>query len=170
MHNNSLLGIAVLLLGGFTLFQFCVKPPEYPVEPVIAFKNLSKNILRQRDLGADSLAITFTFTDGDGDLGFEDNEKSIFLVDSRDNFEKLPYSIPFVGLQGVGNGISGEISVVFANSQTCCIYALSSGVPPCFVKDAPQAQDTVSFRIRIKDRAGNVSNEIETDPIYLFCK
>lgn len=170
MQKNTLLGTAVIILGGFTLFQYCVKPPEYPVEPIIAFKSMLKNTMKQNGLGSDSLVITFTFTDGDGDLGFEDNSKSIFLVDTRDDVEKLPYSIPFVGLQGVGNGISGEITVKFANSQTCCIYDPNTGVPPCDVKDAPELRDTLSFRIRIKDRAGHFSNEIETDPIYLLCK
>lgn len=126
----------------------------------------------QKGFGNDSVAITFTFTDGDGDLGFEDKgEKSIFLTDTRDNVEKLPYSIPFVGLQGVGNGISGDITIVFANSSTCCIYPPDSGRIPCDTSfRVPKTFDTLSFKIKIRDRAGHFSNEIETDPIYLRCK
>jgi len=153
------------------LCHHCVQPPDYPVEPVIAFKSLSKNQIPQRNLGTDSIAISFSFTDGDGDLGFEDNENSIFLTDTRDNVEKLPYSIPFVGLQGVGNGISGDITVVFANNLTCCIYPVDSGRIPCDTSfRVPDAFDTLSFKIRIKDRAGHFSNTIETTPIYLKCK
>ena len=150
----------------------CIQPPDYPVEPVIAFKSLSKNIMPQKGFGNDSVPITFTFTDGDGDLGFEDKgEKSIFLTDTRDNVEKLPYSIPFVGLQGVGNGISGDITIVFANSSTCCIYPPDSGRIPCDTSfRVPKTFDTLSFKIKIRDRAGHFSNEIETAPIYLRCK
>lgn len=164
MKHPFLFFVVGILAFSAVLLQQCVQPPEYPIEPVITFKGLSKNNLRQKNLSADSLAITFSFTDGDGDLGFEDNEGSVFLVDTRDGFEKLPYSIPFVGLQGVGNGISGEITVVLANSQTCCIYDI---LPPCTVA---AGQDTLSFKIRIKDRAGHFSNEIETAPIYLRCQ
>jgi hypothetical protein len=164
------LSMSILLVLAF-LFQYCVQPPDYPIEPIITFKSLSKKQMPQRNLGTDSVAITFSFTDGDGDLGFEDNENSIFLTDTRDNVEKLPYSIPFVGLQGVGNGISGDITVIFANNLTCCIYSIDSGRIPCDTSfRVPDAFDTLSFKIRIKDRAGHFSNTIETDPLYLKCK
>jgi hypothetical protein len=170
-RQNTALALLCALLACCLPAQFCVKPPNYPIEPKIEFKRLSKSLMKQKAFGSDSVSITFSFTDGDGDLGFEDNTSSIFLVDTRDNVEKTPYALPFLGLQGVGNGISGEVSIVFANSLTCCVYPLDTGILPCdTLPRVPQARDTVSFRIRIKDRAGHFSNEIETAPIFLICK
>jgi hypothetical protein len=100
--------ISVLLLTGFAVFQFCVKPPDYPDEPVIDFKTLSKNTMYQATFGQDSVVITFSFTDGDGDLGFQDDQSSIFIVDGRDSFSKPPYRIPYIEQQGAGNAFPAK--------------------------------------------------------------
>ncbi len=158
--------ISALLLGGFAVLQFCVKPPDYPDEPVITFERLSKNTMLQSTFGQDSVTITFSFTDGDGDLGFDDDQESIFIIDGRDSFQKPSYRIPYIEQQGAGNGISGEISIVVPT--TCCIYP--PPLPPCDTLNAPQMLDTVFYLLQIKDRAGHLSNQIQTDPITLICK
>ena len=158
--------ITALLLLGLGALQFCVKPPDYPKEPVIEFMSLSKTTMFQTPFGQDSVVITFSFTDGDGDLGFTDGQESIFIKDGRDSFQKPSYRIPHVDQQGAGNGISGEISIVVPT--TCCIYPFP--LPPCDTINAPQQFDTVFYQIQIKDRAGNLSNEIQTAPIRLICK
>jgi hypothetical protein len=161
--------IVLALLVAANLLVYCVQPPDYPDEPVIEFTALSKNVMRQTTFGTDSVVISFDFTDGDGDLGFQDTSASIFIVDGRDSFSKPSYRIPYVEQQGTGNGISGTISIVLPT--TCCIYPLSSGIPPCDTSNnAPQAFDTVFYLISIKDRAGHVSNQITTAPITLVCK
>lgn len=158
--------LVALLLLGLGLLQFCVKPPDYPKEPVIEFVSLSKTTMLQTPFGQDSVVITFSFTDGDGDLGFRDGEESVFIKDGRDSFQKPSYRIPFVDQQGAGNGISGEISIVVPT--TCCIYPFP--LPPCDTLNAPQQFDSVFYLIQIRDRAGNLSNEIQTDPIRLICR
>ena len=153
------------------LLQYCVKPPNYPDEPVIEFMGLSKNVMRQTPLGADTVLVMFNFTDGNGDLGSQNNEPNIFIEDGRDSFPKDPYAIPYIEPQGAGNGISGMITI--ALPTTCCIYPDVNGIkfPPCdTTKNAPQSLDTVFYRIYIKDRAGNISNKITTDPITLICR
>ncbi len=158
------------LLTGSSIFQYCIKPPDYPNEPVIAFKSQTKNLLRQTGLGTpDSVLITFSFTDGDGDLGSENNElPDIFITDSRDSVTKPPYSIPFIGSQGTGNGISGEVSI--ALPTTCCIYFPPGSEFPLTCLDVPIAFDTLFYTIYIKDRAGNKSNVIQTEVISLKCR
>jgi hypothetical protein len=159
--------LGILLFGAIAVFQFCVKPPDYPDEPVITFESLSKDVMYQSTFGQDSVIITFAFTDGDGDLGFKDDaEESIFIVDGRDSFQKPSYRIPHIEQQGAGNGISGSISIVVPT--TCCIYP--PPLPPCDTINAPQQLDTVFYLIRIKDRAGHLSNEIQTGPITLICR
>lgn len=167
MKKTSLIISSICLLS-FGLLQFCVQPPDYPDEPVIEFKSQSKNLMYQTKFGQDSVTITFTFTDGDGDLGFQDDQESIFIVDGRDSFAKPSYRIPYIEQQGAGNGISGEISIVVPT--TCCIYT-GTPIPPCDTSaSAPQMRDTLFYWLQIKDRSGKVSNRIQTDPIVLICR
>ena len=165
---------SVFLLGILSLivlaaaFQFCVKPPNYPKEPVIEFLNMSKNLIRQTPLGTDTIRVTISFTDGDGDLGFEEASESILIKDGRDNVSRPSLSIPYIEQQGAGNGISGEIT--FELTSTCCIFVdpVTGFKRAC--ADVPIAMDSVFYKISIKDRAGNISNEIRTPWIGLICK
>jgi hypothetical protein len=153
------------------LTEYCVQAPDYPKEPVIEFVGLSKNIMLQGDGNEDSLLVTFSFTDGDGDLGFpeSDTTASIYIRDSRDSFGLEPRQLPYVEPQGAGNGISGEITVVLPTS--CCIYVNQAGeVFTCENVPAEAQFDTLSYLIKIRDRAGNWSNEIVTTPIILRCR
>ena len=167
--KNTTLGILCLLLLGFTLFQFCVKPPDYPDEPVIEFQSISKNTLRQSALPGplDSVLVTLTFTDGDGDLGSEGNDFNIFIMDGRDSFPRDPYRLPYVAPQGTGNGISGDISIRLPS--LCCIYTEPDGTKRA-CGSVPVQLDTLSYIIYIKDRAGHESNRIKTPPLTLICK
>lgn len=171
MKHTTVLVSGFFMLTTLLLLQFCVKPPNYPDTPGIEFVSLSKNVLRQTQLGGDTVMVMFNFTDGNGDLGSQNNEPNIFIEDGRDTFGKAPFAIPYIEPQGAGNGISGMITI--ALPTTCCIYPDINGIkfPPCDTsKNAPQQLDTVFYRIYIKDRAGNVSNTITTDPITLICR
>jgi len=146
----------------------CTKPPDYPDEPVIKFNRLSKNTVKAGLGSPDSLMITFDFTDGDGDIGNEDNGVNVQFKDLRDNSEFLTFSVPFIPVQGANNGISGEISIILdLNIPICCITPEGTGncFPPFLI-----ARDTVVYEIYIEDRAGNQSNKIQTDPIFLLCQ
>ncbi len=170
--KNGLYGMLVLTVFAALTAQFCVKPPDYPIEPVIEFKGLSKNTLRQTNLipnSPDSITVTFSYTDGDGDLGYPDDDPttSVIFKDERDQFaseRKLPYVDP----QGAGNGISGEISVVLPT--TCCIQTIPDQGLKLACLDVQINTDTLIYLISIRDRAGHMSNEIRTSPIVLRCK
>ncbi|MEM9919763.1 MAG: hypothetical protein AAF990_16835 [Bacteroidota bacterium] len=155
------LALALLLV----VLDSCTKPPDYPDEPVIKFERLSKNLIRQRS--KDSLQMTFSFTDGDGDLGDAENGANVFLTDTRDGSSFITYSVPFVPVQGANNGISGEISVVLsAEFQICCIPP--NGLNPC-ERYAQYPSDTLIYEIQLEDRSGKRSNIIRTEPIFLQC-
>ena len=163
MQINLLLFSIVL-----TAFAACVSPPDYPIEPNITFLSLSKNTMRQGQLGnEDSLFVTFSFTDGDGDLGNSGqagkDSINIFLTDKRTNTPaEERFRLPLVPEQGAGNGISGEITLLLFT--TCC-----NVLPPC-EPSTTKPIDTLVYEIYIKDRAGHSSNKIQTSPIYLQCK
>ena len=159
------------VLFAVVLFQFCVQPPDYPKEPVIQYIGLSKSTMQQGTGYQDSLFVTFSFTDGDGDLGYPESEStpSVFFRDSRDSFFKPPIQLPYVDPQGAGNGISGEITVKLPT--ICCIFTTPEGIKLA-CEDVPNTMqyDTFYYFIKIKDRAGHESNEIKTAAIRLKCQ
>ena len=61
----------------------CVIAPDYPDEPVLTYNGISKNTIVQGVSNTDSFYISANFTDGDGDLGNEDENKfNLFLIDT----------------------------------------------------------------------------------------
>ena len=147
----------------------CIKPPDYPIEPKITFKTLSKNTMKQgQSPNDDFLFLTIDFTDGDGDIGNSAGDTltkyNIEIIDTRDS-SLIPYKAPIVPLIGANNGISGEIEIKLFT--TCCYYA--DGFRPCEPHPVIPA-DTLTYKVAIFDRAGHKSNVIETPPIYLDCR
>ncbi len=146
----------------------CVKPPDYPDEPVIEFVGLSKSYLKQGSQNEDTLIVRFSFTDGDGDLGAPaggSSEPNVFLIDSRDGYEGNRFQIPFIPEEGSGNGIRGTVDLKIYS--TCCLF--DDGTVPCGVSPS-KPTDTLFYTLYIKDRAGHKSNEIQVGPIYLKCE
>ena len=164
--NYSKIALLFFVFGLFTLGS-CVKPPNYPNEPEIEYIGLNKNVISQGNTtaGPDTLVIFFSFTDGDGDLGFDGDSLDVFLTDSRDQF-KNPFKLPVIPDEGIGNGISGEIT--FRLLTTCCVYPPNSNFEACEPSDVFPV-DTLVYEIYMMDRAGNESNRILTDPIFLQC-
>lgn len=161
MKNNLyfLIVLCVLSIG-------CTKPPDFSPIPEITFNRLENNNIRQ---DVDSVYLIVDFTDGDGDIGFEDNTKDIFLIDTRPGQGEVPIerAMPTVPNLGAENGITGEIRLPLT---TCCIPP--PGFPGCQpVSDQyPDFQrDTVVYMMYIQDRAGNRSNTVTLEPIYLRC-
>ncbi|MCS6928467.1 MAG: hypothetical protein NZM43_03125 [Saprospiraceae bacterium] len=165
---KKIIGALALLFVLAGALLRCVDPPDYPVEPVIEFLRFSKTTLRQTPLGQDSVVVTIGFTDGDGDLGFQGPEPSLFVVDGRDSFSKPPYRIPYVDQQGAGNGISGEISFVLPT--TCCVYTDPQTGFKLSCENVPVPFDSVFYYIQIRDRAGHFSNRIATPKLRLICR
>jgi hypothetical protein len=165
MHS-CLSKVLVFLLPACALYS-CVDSPDFPVEPQIEFISISKDTIRQGIFQEDSLYVTFSFTDGDGDLGRTDQEpdNNVFFIDERTGALDNTFAIPNIPPEGAGNGVEGEVRILLFS--TCCIY--SDGTDPCQV-NPNVALDTVQYRIYIRDRAGHASNEILTAPIILRCQ
>src|SRR5690606_6818403 len=154
------LGILATII---TSIAACVSRPDFPVEPVIEFVSMEGNQMVQNSFNTDSIRVTFSFTDGDGDLGDRDS-LNIFIRDNRDQFIASKYRLPELPPEGAQRGVRGEITVTIYT--TCCIYP--DGTPPC-EPSQKFPTDTLQYEIFIKDRAGNVSNTISTDPITILC-
>ncbi|MFT7589899.1 MAG: hypothetical protein ACI959_002120 [Limisphaerales bacterium] len=156
IRSKYVIGLTIcgLLLAGLST---CEKPPEYPLEPIITFESLSSNSITE--FSNDSLSMTFSFTDGDGDLGYDGEgggEPNIFVEDIRVLGSPITYRMDSLGIRSNVPAISGTIKIVFSNGFFACLEDVDI--------------ETTRFTVQIVDRAGNYSNIIETPDINIDCQ
>lgn len=173
-----------VIMTTILLAASCTQPPEYPDEPIIEYKNVNKNTIYQgsRTGRLDTLVITFSFTDGDGNLGdtARVDGPNVLLIDSRDSTITLPYKIKPIPEQGSNNGISGEMTAIVSNTSKSIISGKDTfklGNICCIIPDVEicstdplYPRDTFSYLIRVRDKAGNWSNTIRTETITILCQ
>ena len=58
----------ITILCAFTLMWSCQSTDDFSIIPSIKYVSVTKSSLVQGDLNQDSLWLTFSFQDGDGDL------------------------------------------------------------------------------------------------------
>lgn len=146
----------------------CTKKPDLSPIPSISFGKMENNEGIYQ--AVDTTYVVVNFQDGDGDIGFAGNEtKDLFIIDTRESQgDTILRNIPLVPELGAESGITGEIRFPIV---TCCVPP-SIEIPICnpIPDEYPEYQrDTVVFKVFIRDRAGNFSNVIDLDPIYLKC-
>ena len=103
----------------------------------------------------DSLVFVVEYTDGNGDLGDTDPDiMSIKLTDTRDS-DNLIFGYHLSPRAPVDSeiAITGTISIVLQNT---------------ILLDDDNNEETTTFKIKLKDRAGNWSNEVETEMITII--
>ncbi len=112
----------------------------------------------------DSIFVSFSFEDGDGDLGDMDGS-NIFFIDLReeDEFISHRFRIPELPNGQNDRAVQGEITVKLLT--TCCKNDL---LDPCEPSEE-KPYDMVQYDIYIQDLAGNQSNRTRTSPIILRC-
>lgn len=146
------------------IFYSCGPSLEFDEKPEIRLIAMSKNNLSQNSIpDFDSILITIGFIDGDGDFGFNSTDTSkVYIVDSRTGFI-YDFRIPQLNASGT-RGIEGDITI--KTSTTCCIFP--DGDIPCSVRsDYPV--DTMAYEIYVQDLSGNISNTVQTPPIFISC-
>ncbi|MDA8972474.1 hypothetical protein N9H15_01250 [bacterium] len=154
------------LFLSIAMFIACTKPPDYSDTPEIAFISLSETTMTQGSQNEEFITLTISFTDGDGDIGIDGGEPSVYFKDLRDGSEFITFVAPVVPEQGVGNGISGEMYIKV--NTTCCIHPNQNDGCNSDFSDYPI--DSLIYEVYIIDRSGNKSNVIETAPITLLCE
>ncbi len=148
----------------------CYDEVSFDNKPSIVFVSLTKEIRLDQFSGSkkDSVILTIKFQDGDGDLGLNETEKTkaeatndfnyiIRLFRKKNGVFKefipdIPYSGYFPRLKEDASKrpIEGTLA-----------YTMQFPHPFTPVKDS------LKFEVTIKDRAGNVSNAIESSTIVL---
>lgn len=125
---------------------------KFPKEPRISYKSIDpKNILQ-----GSAVQVVFAFTDGDGNIGTSGNNQTyVYFNDSRisaNRFDSLPF--PEIGSETKGKAISGD--VVFT-------------IPKVFCSANSFQQDSVRYRIFVRDRDYHPSDTITTEYVHLKC-
>ncbi len=154
--TTSLLFLLILI------FISSCRTPDYPNEPVLEFQSISKTYMKQN--GQDSLILTFSYTDGDGDIGSEQMD-NIFVRDSRNGNLLASYRFPNDSDQEAGAYRKGELQLIVYSA--CCIYSDTT-----FAACSPnpnQLEDTLRYTIEVVDQSGNTSNKVESDEVFLEC-
>jgi len=156
---------SLIILSAIFIYSSCTKEQPGEVIPIIEWKELSKTEIRQGDLNQDSLWLTITFEDGDGDLGFgsKDNRQEIFAYDSRTNSLHASFKIPDLP---PSNGISQRGTLRMLVFTTCCLFP--GTIPPC-TSPIQYPKDSFFLYLHILDREGHKSDTIHTPWIRLNC-
>jgi hypothetical protein len=160
--KKAFLGIFILLL-----LASCFKKNKFPSAPKISFDSF--------EITGDSARLVFSFEDGEGDIGLEDNQISApYDLNSfyYYNLYLVYYEKKDVGGWQPGTDLAGD-SIVFANrlrpiytgKKKSISGTIDYTIEPIFYNLVSPDSDTIKYRILLIDRALNKSNWIETQEI-----
>lgn len=169
----SLISLSLLIIAGIS----CRKLEEFPPEPHIAFYDFEQFIDGQSGLEKGRLKISYQ--DGDGDIGLDkDDLDPPFHQAGEFHFN---FIVRYFEQQ---YGTFVEVPLVSWNvdTQTYDTNYLSTRIPPLIPKGQEKAIsgiieyevfltnpfsgfDTIMFKVKLVDRALNISNEVSTPPI-----
>ena len=179
----------ILLTSCLSIFVLsCVGEPDYNFIPEIGYNSIQVITTSSPDIlgnisKRDSVVISVDFKDGDGDLGFSEEDYKALVKKTGDSVKTIDVNI-FVAKNGkfvksnpaekIGGNLkgfrfkqgtkSGAIEGIIDYS-TSFGYSNFNKIPGLTGKS-----DTVKFSVQIMDRALNKSNITETIPIVLFKK
>jgi len=161
------------------LFASCQKPVEYPIEPHIAYEGFTYIFNADSTFTGEGI-LSFSYTDGDGDLGLDDRD-TVAPFGPNDTY----YYNMIVDYMKCVNGEFVKMPLLSWNQQTQSYDTVSFNARFHRLRDNddPKAisgtmeytmpvqnplspDDTIKFEVRIIDRALHESNVIQTDAIY----
>ena len=175
MKIHHLIGSLFLALAALS----CQKPVEYPIEPKIAYEGFTYLFNADSTFSGEGV-ISFSYTDGDGDLGLDDAD-TLPPFGFRDEH----YYILMIDYLKCVNGELIKTPLLSWNVQTQSYDTITFNARFKRLRDIEEPKaisgtmdytlpvqnpfspnDTIKFEIRILDRALHESNVIQTDPIF----
>ncbi len=175
---HKLLGVKLFLVIGMGLvLGSCVDTPNFDNTPSIRSNDVDKFTIFDSfsKTNADSIVITVDFEDGDGDLGISPADRSDTTKLNTIYREWGNYEITVLERKKDGTFQVRPVSVF----EKLFFDTLKRDGKPGPVKGKLDFRQTlpasrfaklttVKFRVRIRDRAFNVSNSVETDTISVY--
>lgn len=131
-----------------TLIGGCKKKDESPVVPTITYKSISTTDVVEFD---NQIDVVFSYEDFQGDLGTVDPDVNTLKVKDSRLSDWDWYHIPPMTPDNKELHIKGDFTLKLR---------------PLFLIGNSTSETTV-LTIQILDRAGNVSNQIQTPPILI---
>ena len=155
----------------------CLSPPEYPVTPEITFKSIEPNRVATITGTYDTVTVTVSFRDGDGDLGLNNDETDPpFNSTNADGTSNLYYNNYFFQPQILKDGEFIDYKLAFSYDSRFPRLPPDDRDGPkrgtlsfgqrFFLGTFPSGSQ-VRFKVKIVDRALHESNEITTEPITI---
>lgn len=141
----SRLHIAALMM---IAFFSCKKDDELNKIPEITYDSISASTVLTFE---NSVVITFSYSDQNGDIGFEDPDMYALRVKDARLSDYDFYHIPPLTPNLEELEISGSFSVT---------------LDPLFILGSSE-QETTNFSLQVRDREGNWSNTIETAQVTI---
>lgn len=147
MRYSLLFTIAILF------FTAC-KKDKYTTAPQIAYKSVSPNVV---DQNSQSLNLTISITDAEGDLGIITGSDTAFVY-VKNLLNGAFDSLPFPNLQAAAkSNFKADVEIDLSQAH---LFSCSAGAHT----------DTLFFEIYVKDFAKNKSNVITSgDAVYFRC-
>ncbi len=145
MLNNIKIPFLILVS---MCFLSCSKDSALSSVPVIKFLDVNSTSIKQFK---DSLIIRFEYTDADGDIGEENPDKNDLFIKDRRLANADYYFVKPLSPSGSEIKIKGIISVQIKNT-----FLLGTG-----------NSELTQFDIKLRDRAGNWSNSVNTPNISI---
>jgi len=142
----------ILLLAVMMAWVGCSKEDTEEISPIPAIQFLSISPESVVEF-TDPVTIRISYTDGDGDLGENEPEvKNLFVMDNR-NQVTFQFRIPELAPEGAKIAITGELPIELSSVA---------------ILEENADQEPVIYTVWVVDRAGNQSNQIDTDPITVI--
>lgn len=176
MRNLLGVGFFLIIITGLTLSS-CVDTPDFDNTPSIRFNDVEPFTIYDSfsQTNADSIVITIDFEDGDGDLGISPEERSDTTKLNTIYKEWGNYEITVLERKKDGTFQVRPVSVF----DKLFFDTLKRDGKPGPIKGKLDFRQTlpasrfaklttVKFRIRVRDRAFNVSNSVETDTLSVY--
>jgi len=163
----------------------CLNPPDYSDTPEISFSKIETKRIEKREGTYDTISITVSFKDGDGDLGLSNedtdppfNEVNIINGDTVPNKNYNNYFITPQIRDENGNFNDLDLGGFNYNSRYPRLEPDTQGDRKAplrgdltfgliFGQNSFAPNTSVRFKVYITDRALHQSNEITTSPILI---
>lgn len=123
-------------------------PPGFPDEPKIEIVSVNPSVVQEFE---SAVELVIRYEDGNGDLGFSHPDSlSLSVWDDRLSAPDM-YHVQPLAPDGADVDITGTLTIVLNGT-----FIIGSG-----------SSETTRYAVKIKDRAGNWSNEERTGPITI---